>query len=294
MSSAIKLFQGRFGRVALLDMDAPLVAHAHHHCHILVKAGGRDAAFRVRGEKAPLTDDSVVLVNAWEPHAYEHQAPAGEPTIVLALYIEPTWLADIQRSLAMSGHPRFFPKTCVPITPRTRKLTEEFVMELWWADEVSVHRLETLLFDLIMTVIEGCTGWRDLVSMLRARPPAAMDPRVRRSIAIMKSDLSLSLDMDQIAAEIGLSRSRFFSLFQRDTQVTPLVYANVLRFESAIDQLSKTTRPVSAVADSLGFSVPGHFARFFRQHLGITPTEYRRVVNLYDPETQSLSEAAAR
>lgn len=292
MSSAIKLFQGRFGRVALLDMDAPLVAHAHHHCHILIKAGGCDGAFRVRGEKAPLTDDSVVLVNAWEPHAYEHQAPPGERTVILALYIEPTWLADVQRSLAMSGHPRFFPKTCVQITPRTRKLTEEFVMELWWADEVSINRLESLLFDLIMTVIEGCTGWRDLVSMLRSRPPVAMDPRVRRSIAMMKSDLSLSMDMDQIAAEIGLSRSHFFSLFQRDTQVTPLVYANVLRFESAIDQLSKTNRSVGEVADSLGFAVPGHFARFFRQHLGITPTEYRRVVNLYEPTSQASVAAA--
>ncbi|MFM8664950.1 MAG: helix-turn-helix transcriptional regulator, partial [Betaproteobacteria bacterium] len=203
-----------------------------------------------------------------------------------------TWLADVQRSLAMSGHPRFFPKTCVQITPRTRKLTEEFVMELWWADEVSINRLESLLFDLIKTVIEGCKGWRVLVSMLRSRPPAAMDPRVRRSIAMMKSDLSLSMDMDQIAAEIGLSRSHFFSLFQRDTQVTPLVYANVLRFESAIDQLSKTNRSVGEVADSLGFAVPGHFARFFRQHLGITPTEYRRVVNLYEPTSQASVAAA--
>jgi AraC-like DNA-binding protein len=33
----------------------------------------------------------------------------------------------------------------------------------------------------------------------------------------------------------------------------------------------------------LGFSAPGHVARFFRQHLGITPTEYRRVVNLFEP-----------
>ena len=59
MSSAIKIFQGRFGRVALLDMSAPLVGHAHHHCHILLKAGGADSAFSVRGEVAPLTDDEV-------------------------------------------------------------------------------------------------------------------------------------------------------------------------------------------------------------------------------------------
>ena len=46
MSSAVKIFQGRFGRVALLDMDAPLVGHAHHHCHILIKAGGQSTPNR--------------------------------------------------------------------------------------------------------------------------------------------------------------------------------------------------------------------------------------------------------
>ena len=65
MSNAVKIFQGRFGRVALLDMSAPLVGHAHHHCHILLKAGGADSAFSVRGETAPLTDDSAVLVTGF-------------------------------------------------------------------------------------------------------------------------------------------------------------------------------------------------------------------------------------
>jgi AraC family transcriptional regulator len=77
----------------------------------------------VRGERAPLADDSAVLVNAWEHHAYEYPAPQGQRTLVLALYIEPGWLADLQRSLALSGHPGFFPQSCVRISPATRKIT---------------------------------------------------------------------------------------------------------------------------------------------------------------------------
>lgn len=180
MSSAVKIFQGRFGRVALLDMDAPLVGHAHHHCHILIKAGGADSAFTVRGERAPLTDDSAVLVNAWEHHAYEHEVAPGERTLILALYIEPGWLADLQRSLAMSGHPRFFPQPCIRVTSATRKLAEEFVLELWWGDEVSAQRLEELLFNMITAVVESYAGWRDLASLLRSKPPVAMDPRIRQ------------------------------------------------------------------------------------------------------------------
>ena len=270
-------------------MDAPLVGHAHHHCHILIKAGGADGAFSVRGERAPLTDDSAVLVNAWEHHAYEHPTAPGQRTLILALYIEPGWLADLQRSLALSGHPRFFPQSCVRISSATRKITEEFVLELWWADEVSPARLEDLLFNLIVAVIESYSGWRDLVSLLRSKPPVTMDPRIRQAIALMKQDTAQALDMDALAARAGVSRAYFFTLFQRDTQVTPLVYANVLRFEAAVERLTHGNQSLGDLAHDLGFSAPGHFSRFFRQHLGITPSDYRRVVNLFEPPAAGQS-----
>jgi AraC-like DNA-binding protein len=283
VSSAVKIFHGRFGRVALLDMDAPLVAHAHPHCHIIIKTGGADSSFTVHGERAPLTDGSAVLVNAWEHHAYEHDVPPGAHTLVLALYIEPAWLAEFQRSLALSGHPRFFPQVCVQITPTTRKIAEEFVLELWWADDVAPKRLEELLFNLIISVIDSYSGWRDLVSLLRTKPPVSMDPRIRQAIALMKQDTAHEMDVDAIAAQVGLSRAHFFTLFQRDTHLTPLVYANVLRFEKAVARLSKSREALGDVAHDLGFAAPSHFARFFREHQGVTPSEYRRAVNLFEP-----------
>ena len=290
MSNAIKIFQGRFGRVALLDMTASLVPHAHHHCHILIKAGGSDGSFAVRGERQPLTDDTAVLVNAWEPHAYIHEAAPLSQTLVLALYIEPTWLADIQRSLSLAGHPRFFPQACVAIRPATRKFVEEFVLELWWADEVAAARLEDLLFKLAISVIDSCSGWRDLAGLLRTRPPTAMDPRTRKVIRFMRENLARDFAMEDLAAHAGLSRAHLFTLFQRDTHVTPAVYTNVLRFEAAIECLSHSSEPVGDVAQYLGFSASTHFARFFRQQQGITPTDYRRAVNLFDPPPSKASE----
>lgn len=289
MSSAFKIFQGRFGRVALLDMNAPLVAHAHPHCHVLIKAGGADGAFLVRGERQPLTDATAVLVNAWEPHAYEHVAPAGQNTLILALYIEPTWLAEIQRSLALAGHPRFFPQSCVAIDALTKRLADEFFLELWWADEVAAARLEDLLFNLMIAVIESYSGWRDIAGLLRTRPPSAIDPRIRRAIGYMRDNMALEFDMTALARQVGLSRAHFFALFQHETQTTPVVYANVLRVEAAIRRLTGSEEAVTDVAYALGFSAPGHFSRFFRQHLGVTPTEYRRVVNLFEPPTDEAN-----
>jgi AraC-like DNA-binding protein len=116
-----------------------------------------------------------------------------------------------------------------------------------------------------------------------------MDPRIRQAIALMKQDTAHELDMDALAARAGVSRAHFFTLFQRDTQVTPLVYANVLRFEAAVERLTHGNESLGELAHDLGFSAPGHFSRFFRQHLGITPSDYRRVVNLFEPPAAAVS-----
>jgi len=39
-------------------------------------------------------------VNAWEPHFYEHH-PQSQPTVLLALYLEPDWLRMSDRRFAV-------------------------------------------------------------------------------------------------------------------------------------------------------------------------------------------------
>src|ERR1700755_60178 len=87
MSKALRIAHGAFGRVALLDMDYSLVRHAHPHCHVLLKVEGADTQFVVGEATCPLTDDTAVLVNGWQPHSYVH-VPERPRTVILALYIE--------------------------------------------------------------------------------------------------------------------------------------------------------------------------------------------------------------
>ena len=88
MTKALRIAQGGFGRLALLDMDTPLVSHAHSQCHVILKASGADSAFYVSEERLPVTDRTAILVNAWEPH-YFYSEPDFPRTVYLALYIEP-------------------------------------------------------------------------------------------------------------------------------------------------------------------------------------------------------------
>jgi len=287
VSRAIKIFQGRFGRVALLDMDRPLVPHAHHHCHALIKVSGPDTFFSVRGNLQPLTAETVVLVNAWEPHAYACHRPEIGNTVLLALYIEPGWLAEIQCQLTVSAHPHFFPHPCVALSREARKLAAELASEMLVSDSIPTARLESQLFELMISIIDRNSEWRNFGELLRATRGQTIDPRIRRAMALMRENIGSTLDMDQFAAQCGLSRAHFFALFRNGTKLTPNVYANVLRMESAIRNLTASNVSLAQISLDIGFLAQAHFTRFFRQHLGTTPSEYRRVVDVLDPVVET-------
>ena len=129
MSEALEIAHGPFGRVALLDMDRSLVRHAHPHCHVLFKAEGDDTQFLVGDRLVALTDDQAVLVNAWEPHAYVHD-PNRERALILALYIEPSWLRLFRPAWAASAAPGFFAEPACAITPAIRRCARDLAAEM--------------------------------------------------------------------------------------------------------------------------------------------------------------------
>ena len=86
------------------------------------------------------------------------------------------------------------------------------------------------------------------------------------------------MEMGKVAAHCGLSRAHFFELFRRTTHMTPAIFTNALRMEAAFDRLAGAPEPIAGIAGRLGFSAPGHFTRFFRGHIGVTPRAYRQAV----------------
>lgn len=285
MSKALRIFQGRFGRVALLDMDGALIHHAHPHCHVLLKASGADTFFAVHERLQPLRADTAVLINSWEPHSYAHQ-PGAPETVILALYIEPRWLAEMQRDFTASGCPGFFPQPCGEITPHIRRLADRMAAELTFSDDAGEAQ-EQALMDLMVALIDRFSEWRSMRGQRPAGAYPATDFRVRNATRFMRESLGEPFDADRVARAAGLSRAHLFRLFQGTLRLTPALYFNVLRMEAAIDALARTPESVTDLSGRLGFAAPSHFTRFFRNNQGVTPTDYRHVVNLMAERAQT-------
>lgn len=259
-------------------MDRSLVRHAHPHCHVLLKVQGADTSFSVGDEVVPLCDDTAVLVNAWQPHAYVHD-PARPRTIILALYVEPIWLRSFRPNWGASGGPGFFERPMGIVSPRVRSLTDRLAMTMVHEPEARMQQ-EELLSDLMIAVIERFTAWRTVSMSYSDMARGAVDWRIRRAVDLIRSDPAASVDVNGLAREVGLSRAHFFRLFDKCYGMTPRVYLNVVRMELAVAYAVAGDDTFASISDRLGFSVPAHFTRFFRDHAGASPSEFRNVARL--------------
>ncbi|HEY2660503.1 MAG TPA: AraC family transcriptional regulator [Caulobacteraceae bacterium] len=275
----IWILQGPFGRATVNLTDKALVEHAHREFNILFKLGGADTAFRSGGETLPLDDDSVLLFNPWVPHA----KLAGEagPAMILSLIIEPAWLV---RVLANTNQPMasLFPH------PREKISEEVRINANRLAAAISTHLMapentcEDLLEDLIDSVTREYADpsvERDIVST--ARP---IDYRIRKALAYIHEHALENPKIDEIAKRVGLSRSRFFEQFRRCVGASPQHYIDCVRMAIATRWLSTTDRPLIDLADELGFGAHSNFTRFFTQHIGVSPSEFRRQTITMNPE----------
>ena len=94
----------------------------------------------------------------------------------------------------------------------------------------------------------------------------------------MRERSAETVDLDDVARDCGLSRPHFNHLFRHCTGVSPRVYVNALRVETAVGRLRHDDSEIGSISDDLGFSAQGNFTRFFQQHTGTSPNQYRRVM----------------
>jgi AraC family transcriptional regulator len=92
----------------------------------------------------------------------------------------------------------------------------------------------------------------------------------------IESRLEANLTLQELASEVGYSRSHFLRMFHATTGMTPHRYVLKRRVERARQQLEQVEPSIAEVAFRCGFSSQAHLTLAFRKEFGITPAEYRR------------------
>jgi AraC family transcriptional regulator len=138
---------------------------------------------------------------------------------------------------------------------------------------------------MMLSIVESYLARRQSGARLWRGSPFA-DTRIRRALALLRAHPNKEVNMNDLASQVGLSRSRFYDLFQLSTGRSPRAYLDMLCVESAIAKLSSGSAKIAQVSAELGFSAQSNFTRFFQQQVGIPPSEYRRAAVKPNTEPQ--------
>jgi transcriptional regulator GlxA family with amidase domain len=84
------------------------------------------------------------------------------------------------------------------------------------------------------------------------------------------------LDLDQMAAQAGLSQFHFARTFKKAYGETPAAYLSCRRVERAKDLLRSANLTVTEVCMLVGFSSLGSFSSRFSDLVGMSPRAYQR------------------
>ncbi|MBO7148526.1 MAG: helix-turn-helix transcriptional regulator [Clostridia bacterium] len=87
------------------------------------------------------------------------------------------------------------------------------------------------------------------------------------------------IDIDGLAKTTGVSKAKLLKAFTELTGRTPKAYANEKRVEYSRTLLAHSAFTVSKIAELVGFDDANLFTKFFTYHMGVTPSDYRRVLN---------------
>jgi AraC-like DNA-binding protein len=137
--------------------------------------------------------------------------------------------------------------------------------------DVVLARLSELMFVEVVrryigTLPPGNVGW---LAGLR-------DESVGRVLGVLHDRPAHPWSLEDLAREVGVSRSVLAERFTHFVGVPPMQYLAQWRMQLASTLLSSTTQSLAEIADRVGYGSEAALSRAYKRWVGVAPAEWRR------------------
>jgi len=220
--------------------------HAHYAIQV---AFGAEFGVRFRpNERDPWTEYDGVIIPSRQPHAMDATTVTGNAV----LFVEP----ETREGRALSE--LYSPSGITAISNDDVRNAADSLFRTW-----REQRPTSSLVEAARGVIQQLTHG--------VEPTIASDDRILRATAYIQRHLSEPLTLEQVAAEVFLSPSRFRHLFVEQTGMALRPYILWRRFLRVWELLTKG-ESLSSAAHSAGFADAAHLTRTSRRMFGFPPS----------------------
>jgi AraC-like DNA-binding protein len=223
-------------------------------------------------------DGDLVLIGPKIPHTWYSsasvRAECQHQAIVLWFtekfvkgIVEPhVELRSIQRMLESSSRALVFSEPA-------RAKAQELIINM--LDQAPSARLVSLLNVLLLLAADTQASPLTSDAGEATGFPAAAEERIGRVVSYLHAHYRDEIPVSRLTRVAALSRSSLHRLFKQQTNMTVGAYLAQLRVGNACALLMNTQKPISVIADEVGYNNLANFNRQFKALKNKTPREFR-------------------
>lgn len=208
------------------------------------------------GHIIPFNKDDFLLVEHGAPYTIETDDCESE-------YVTTAFSLDKNSTFTSFGLPTFFSAK----NDDRFRLKVLSLLRIWEKNSVYSKLEARLVLNEIFLDIRKTIGGDTPLS-----PPSPVAP----AIEYINKNYNGDISPKSLAKLCLMSESYFRGQFRKYTGVSPLKYRENIRIDWAKKFLATNLFSITEIAEKLGYCDIYHFSKVFRQHCGITPSQYRK------------------
>ena len=104
---------------------------------------------------------------------------------------------------------------------------------------------------------------------------------IKRAVQYIEVHLSQPIEVETLCKLNNISRKHFVHLFGKETGKTVSQYVTQTRCERAAELLENSSLQISEISRYVGYEDQSYFARIFKEFMGMTPQQYRKMKKFY-------------
>lgn len=171
----------------------------------------------------------------------------------------------IKNLLACFAEPIYYPDAdeCVQLTAILEKLNNY--------EEFSEYDEKPILLAELLTILNKHSR-----SDKEYEPELASGGLLANILSYISENYEVINSLDEIAAAFGITKYYLCRIFKSSTGMPVFQYINTLKIQKACGMLFNTEKSITDISFECGFTSQMYFCRVFKQHLGMTPSRYRK------------------
>ena len=119
----------------------------------------------------------------------------------------------------------------------------------------------------------------EIYPKIKAASKRHISASVKKAVDYITVNYKNDITVAELSKIVNLSPSRFFTVFKKETGMTPIEYKNYICVNNAQKMLLADNLSIEEIGESLGFNSASYFRRTFKKYVGKSPREYRNNIN---------------